>query len=130
MKKHTTVFCMLLLSLLIFSKDSSAVGFNSIHTPDGVYIIAVGDNGLIFRSSNGGNTWASYSYNSENLQSVYSVENDVWFTGINGNVYKTGKSNSAITNYNVGASFNVNSVFLLMQVQDLSAEAKVKFTNP
>ena len=76
-------------------------------------MIAVGDNGLIFRSSNSGNSWASYSYSSENLRSVYSFENDVWFTGNNGNVYKTGKSNSAITNYNVGASFNVNSVFFI-----------------
>jgi photosystem II stability/assembly factor-like uncharacterized protein len=60
------------MSFLITANDSKAVGFNSIHTPDGVYVIAVGDNGLIFRSSNGGSTWASYTFNSENLRSVYS----------------------------------------------------------
>lgn len=113
MRKLFSVFSILLLSFLITANDSKAEGFNSIHTPDGVYVIAVGDNGLIFRSSNSGTTWASYNYNSENLRSVYSVDNDVWFTGSNGNVYKTGKSNSAITNYNVGASFNVNSVYFI-----------------
>ncbi len=113
MKNLFSVFCLFLLSFLISANDGNAVGFNSIHTPDGVYVIAVGDNGLIFRSSNGGNTWASYSYNSEDLRSVYSVDNDVWFTGENGNIYKTGKSNSAITNYNVGSSFTVNSVYFI-----------------
>lgn len=86
-------------------------GLNSIHTPDGINVIAVGDQGKIFRSSNSGATWASYSFNSENLNCVYSYGNDVWIAGQNGNVYKTAKSISPISTYNVGESFTIRSIY-------------------
>jgi photosystem II stability/assembly factor-like uncharacterized protein len=85
-------------------------GFNSIHTPDGVNVIAVGNAGKIYRSSNSGNTWSSYTFNTDNLRSVYSFDNDVWIAGDNGNIYKTSKTNSPIATYNVGESFSINSV--------------------
>ena len=56
----------------------SQQGFNSVSSPDGVNVIAVGDNGLLFRSSNGGNTWASYSHTGNDFNSVCSYGDDVW----------------------------------------------------
>lgn len=85
-------------------------GFNSIHTPDGVYIIAAGNAGKIYRSTNAGSTWASYTVSADNLRSVFSLGNDVWIGGSNGNVYKTAKNNSPVTAINTGSSVTLNSV--------------------
>ena len=85
-------------------------GFNSIHTPDGVNLIAAGNAGKIYRSTNAGTTWASYTVSSDNLRSVFSLGNDVWIGGSNGNVYKTTKSNSPVTAINTGSSVTLNSV--------------------
>lgn len=56
MKKQISVFFLMALLYSFALSNVFAVGFNSIYTPDGVNIIAVGDQGLIFRSSNAGNT--------------------------------------------------------------------------
>lgn len=102
----------LLLFVVIFASTSFlySQGLNSIHTPDGVNIIAVGNLGKIYRSSNAGNTWASYIYNSTSMKSVFSFGNSVWIAGESGNVYKTTKVISPINTHNVGESFTINSI--------------------
>lgn len=110
MKKLILCFFVHLI-FLSFSQDKIfAQGLNSVHTPDGINIIAVGNAGKIMRSTNAGATWASYNYTSDNFKSVFSLNNDVWIAGDNGNVYKTSKTNSPITPYNVGESFTINSI--------------------
>ncbi|MBK7447345.1 MAG: T9SS type A sorting domain-containing protein [Ignavibacteria bacterium] len=102
-----------LISGLLFFFIAGSVfsqGFNSIHTPDGVYIIAAGNAGKIYRSTNAGTTWSSYTVSSDNLRSVFSLGNDVWIGGSNGNVYKTTKSNSPVTAVNTGSTVTLNSV--------------------
>ncbi len=113
MKKLISGFFLIALLLSITNNIASAAGFNSIFTPDGVNIIAVGDQGLLFRSSNSGNTWASYTITTDNFKSVYSMGNDVWIGASNGNVYKTTKTNSPITAHNIGANYTVNSVYFI-----------------
>ncbi|MBV6479284.1 MAG: hypothetical protein HGGPFJEG_02055 [Ignavibacteria bacterium] len=110
MKKFLFVF----LTLITFCfKDVTLVysqGFNSIHSPDGINVIAAGNSGKIFRSSNSGNTWASYTIPGVDLKYVTSVENDVWIAGSDGKIYKTQKVNSTINSYVVNASVSINSV--------------------
>ena len=113
MKKQISVFFLMALLYSFALSNVFAVGFNSIYTPDGVNIIAVGDQGLIFRSSNAGNTWASYTHTTDNFRSVYSLGNDVWIGANNGNVYKTTKLNSPISTYNIGVSSTINSVYFV-----------------
>ena len=113
MKKLISGFFLIAILLSLTNNIASAVGFNSIYTPDGVNIIAVGDQGLLFRSSNAGNTWARYTITADNFKSVYSLGNDVWIGASNGNVYKTTKTNSPVTAYNIGSGFTVNSVFFV-----------------
>jgi len=113
MKKLISGFFLIALLLSITNNIASAVGFNSIYTPDGVNIIAVGDQGLIFRSSNAGGSWASYIHTTDNFKSVYSFGNDVWIGASNGNIYKTTKTNSPITAYNVGSNSTINSVYFV-----------------
>ena len=113
MKKQISVFFLMALLYSFALSNVFAVGFNSIYTPDGVNIIAVGDQGLIFRSSNAGNTWASYTHTTDNFRSVYSLGNDVWIGANNGNVYKTTKLNSPISTYNIGVNSTINSVYFV-----------------
>jgi len=113
MKKKIQLSLIFLFSIFIFSNTVFSVGFNSIHTPDGVYIIAVGDAGKIFRSSNSGNTWASYTMASVNFKSVYSFNNNIWISGDNGKIYKTLKTNSAITDIDLGITTSINSIYFL-----------------
>ena len=95
---------------IISSSILSAAGFNSIHTSDGVNIIAVGNDGLIFRSVNGGNSWSSYIYLTADMKGVCTYGNNVWIATENGDIYKTGKTVSPIVTYNIGENFAVNSI--------------------
>ncbi|MEO8666481.1 MAG: YCF48-related protein, partial [Ignavibacteria bacterium] len=87
-----------------------AQGFNSITTPDGINLIAVGNSGKIYRSSNGGVTYISFTFGAQNFNYAASLGNDVWFVGQNGNTYKTSKTNAPINIYNTGSSSNMNSI--------------------
>lgn len=111
MKARTLLYLAALTFLLTSTVFS--LGFKSVFTPDGVYVIAVGDEGKIYRSVNGGNSWAGYTYLTANMNSVCAYGNDVWIASDNGNIYKTGKTHSPITTYNTGDNFTVNSVHFI-----------------
>lgn len=95
--------------------SAHSVGFNGISTPDGVYVIAVGDGGLLFRSSNFGNTWSSYTIPSENFKAVFSLNDEVWIAGDNGKVFKTKKMNSSIATYSIGVTNTLRSVCFISE---------------
>ncbi len=99
-----------LTAVVVFTATIFGQGLNSITTPDGVYIIAVGNSGKIYRSTNSGNTWSSYTNSADNLNCVASYQNDVLIAGSNGVVYKTQKSVSPLTSIALGSSFRINSV--------------------
>ncbi|HMS33525.1 MAG TPA: YCF48-related protein [Ignavibacteria bacterium] len=113
MKKLFSFIALSLLILLLSNNKSNADGFNSVNTSDGSYIIAVGDAGRIFRSVNGGNTWANYTEPSANFKSVYTLGNDVWLTVDNGKIYKSSKTTTVLTAYNSGVSTSINSVYFI-----------------
>ena len=113
MKNHLKISFLFLFVFSLTSNFTFAQGFNSIHTPDGVNVIAVGNAGKIFRSTNSGTTWASYTSSAVNYNSVSSFNNDVWIAGNNGKVYKTLKTNSTLTPVDVGVATSINSVYFL-----------------
>ncbi|MBK8553835.1 MAG: hypothetical protein IPL53_23400 [Ignavibacteria bacterium] len=105
-------FCMLFVMLI--TNTLSAQWFNSITTPDGTNIVAVGNAGKIYRSGSGGITYTSSSVvGSPTLKSVSSFGNDVWIAGQNGNVVKTLKTTAPNSTYNVGTSSTLNSITFL-----------------
>lgn len=87
-----------------------ADGFNSVHTADGNYVIAAGKDGRIFRSHNGGNSWASYTEPSVNFNSVFVFGNSVWLATDNGKIYKSSTTSNTLTPYSSGSSNSINSV--------------------
>lgn len=110
MKKLITFFTIIisLIPLVLFSQ-----GFNSITTPDGVNVIAVGNNGLLFRSANSGNNWTSYVNGSLNQKCIVSFVNDVWISAQSGIVYKTLKTFAPIYSYNTGSVNDLNSIYFI-----------------
>jgi photosystem II stability/assembly factor-like uncharacterized protein len=92
-----------------FSGRLYSQGLNSIVAPDNDFVIAVGDNGKILRSSNGGATWARYTIGTVNYKSASSYGDDVWLGGNDGKVYKTNKASSPVTGYTTGLS-SVNGI--------------------
>jgi photosystem II stability/assembly factor-like uncharacterized protein len=103
-------FMLAVISAFSAFNIASSQGLNSITTPDGVNVIAVGNQGKLFRSTNSGTTWASYTNSADNLNSVTSFSNDVWIAGSAGSIYKTTKSISPLTSINVGETFRINSI--------------------
>lgn len=112
MKNHLlTLVAFYILTGFILSENINAQGFNSITTPDGVNMVAVGNSGKYYRSGNGGVAYSSYTLaGAPTLKSVTSFGNDVWMAGQNGNVIKTLKTISPNTVYNVGSSVTLNSI--------------------
>lgn len=105
------LFNLICIALLISSVNSAfADGFNSVHTPNGLYVIAVGDAGNIFRSTNNGNSWARYTEPSVNFKSVFTLGTNVWITSDNGKVYKSTTTSTVITPYNTGVTTSINSI--------------------
>lgn len=103
----------LIFPIIILTAFTSAhpQGFNSVTTPDGINILAVGNAGKYYRSGNGGVTYSSYTIvGTPVLKSVACYGNDIWFCGQNGNVYKTQKTVSPVSSFNVGSSGTLNSV--------------------
>ncbi|MEO8664804.1 MAG: T9SS type A sorting domain-containing protein [Ignavibacteria bacterium] len=114
MKKIITFFIfILILTISLNPNKSFAEGFNSIHTSDGSYIIAVGNEGSIFRSLNSGNTWSSYTEPSANFKSVFTLANNIWISVDNGKIYKSSKTTTLLTPYNTGVTTSINSVYFL-----------------
>ncbi len=111
--KKLSYFLALSILILLSNKSAFADGFNSVNTSDGSYVIAVGDAGRIFRSVNGGNTWANYTEPGVNFKSVYTLGNDVWLTVDNGKIYKSTKTTTILTAYNSGVTTSLNSIFFI-----------------
>ncbi|HMS64786.1 MAG TPA: YCF48-related protein [Ignavibacteria bacterium] len=103
-----TAFC--LSVVFILSGKTMAQGFNSITTPDGVNITAVGNSGKIYRSVNSGTTWTNFINGASNLYCVTSLNNDVWISSANGNILKTQKTASPVITYNTGSTNNLYSI--------------------
>lgn len=103
----------ILILFTLISAVLHAQGFNSVHSPDGINVYAVGDSGKIYKSSNSGNNWFSYSYTSNNLKTVHSKGNTVWFAGDSGKVYKADLTMNTITLLNAGQLFTINSIFFV-----------------
>lgn len=95
----------------ILTPDSTfAQGFNSVSSSNGVNVTAVGNSGKLYRSVNGGVTWAGYINGTVNMNCVVSFSSDVWIAANHGTVYKTSNVDSPILTYSIGNTTNLNSI--------------------
>ena len=101
---------LLLIALLFISSNCFAAGFNAITSTDGNFVIAVGNSGNLFRSVDGGTTWAKYTIASYNFTCVTSFQSAIWIGSDNGKVYKTSAGTAPLTEYSLPVSGRVNSI--------------------
>jgi photosystem II stability/assembly factor-like uncharacterized protein len=99
----------LILPLLFIYSTSFSQGLNSITTTDGVNVVAVGDNGNILRSSNGGTTWSKNIVPGYNFKCVTSFDSTVWAVSDNGKVLRTKPGQAPLTILNVSPN-SINSI--------------------
>lgn len=64
-------------------------GFYDVHSADGNTVWAVGNGGRVFRSVNGGATWAQFFPSSNTLRAVQAIGTAVWVAGDSGKVYRS-----------------------------------------
>ncbi|MEO6693779.1 MAG: T9SS type A sorting domain-containing protein [Ignavibacteria bacterium] len=113
MKNLLKFLCLAVTFSFLSTSLSLAEGFNSVYSADGVYVIAAGDQGNIFRSYNSGNTWAKYTETGINFKSVFTLGTDVWLATDNGKVYKSSTISPLMTPYSTGVTTSVNSVYFV-----------------
>jgi len=113
MKNFLKFLFLTVTSIFFINNVSFADGFNSVYTSDGIYVIAAGDRGNIFRSVNSGNTWAKSTEPSVNFKSVFTFGNNVWLTADNGKVYKSTTLSTLLTPYSTGVTTSINSIFFI-----------------
>ncbi|MFN0156707.1 MAG: YCF48-related protein [Bacteroidota bacterium] len=77
------VVIVVLFSAFVLGQGSTQ-GLNSVHSPDGVKVWAVGKGGIVFRSMDGGATWASFNHGSQELRAVHTYGDNVWIIGDDG----------------------------------------------
>ncbi|MFQ3599254.1 MAG: YCF48-related protein [Chloroherpetonaceae bacterium] len=64
-------------------------GFYDVHSADGYTVWAAGNGGRVFRSVDGGATWAQFILGSNTLRAVYALGGTVWVAGDSGKAYRT-----------------------------------------
>ena len=85
-------------------------GFYGVHSPNGVDVWAVGNNGTVFHSFDGGVTWSSMTQGTAALRAVYTMGSDVWMVGDNGQCYSSTDGGSSWTNQTLALGAALRSI--------------------
>ncbi len=102
---------LLILSILILQNSSKAQGLNDVCSVNGLVVWAVGNNGLVIKSSEGGNFWSrvfvgSNSYNAIAMKSV-----NILIAGDNGELLRSNNNGNSFSPIPLGISSNLNSIY-------------------
>lgn len=113
MKKLLSIkFAVIICALMIIPGLSNAAGFNGVASTDGNFVVAVGNNGNVFISTNGGNNWQKGQIGTINLNSVCAVGNTVYIAGGDGSIYKTTETTyTTFEKYPVASGFSLNGIY-------------------
>jgi len=95
-----------------FTVPLFADGFQSVHSPNGFDVWAVGNNGLVFRSFDAGVTWSTYTFGTETLRSVYTAGSQVWIVGDSGACHISTDGGTTWSEHILAAGTRLTSVFL------------------
>lgn len=106
--KHLFRYCVVILALAPIAANSQ--GFNSVHSPNGYEVWAVGSGGNVFRSFDGGVTWGSYPQEPVTLRGVYTMGTKVWIVGDAGKFSFSSNSGTTWTSQVLNGGSALNAV--------------------
>jgi photosystem II stability/assembly factor-like uncharacterized protein len=107
--KHFTII--LVVSLLIFQNYSRAQGLNDVCSANGLTVWAVGNDGLVIRSSEGGNYWSRVFVGSNTYNAIAMKSINILIAGNNGDLQRSSNNGSSFSQIPLGISSNLNSIF-------------------
>jgi photosystem II stability/assembly factor-like uncharacterized protein len=103
----------LIISASAFALFTSSVlsdGLNDVCAPSINRVFAVGNQGVILKSTNAGNTYTKTVIGADNLNSVYGINRNLWAVGENGSFLKSADDGVSWSAQNI-ASSSMLSVF-------------------
>ncbi len=105
-------FLVCLMVLFAFAQ-TMADGFLSVHSADGNAVWAVGNNGSVFRSLDGGNTWSAMVQGTTTLRSVFAFGNAVWMVGDEGRCYASTDGGASFDQKNLVGNTHLTRVHFI-----------------
>lgn len=101
-----------LLALICLCTIAFSDGFLAVHTANGLDVWAVGLNGKVFRSVNGGADWSSFTQGTSTLRDVFALDNSVYIVGDNGKCYYTTNNGTTWLEQTLNGGAAMNAVVL------------------
>lgn len=109
MKKFYITF--LIFGFLLTYKNLSAEGLNSVFSRDGVFVFAVGNNGNIIGSYDGGITWSDHSFGTVNYNCVSGYNQYLYIVGDSGVLLSSNDNGGTFNQTTLAGGVNLNSVY-------------------
>ena len=88
-----------------------AEGFHCVSSPNGLDVWAVGKNGAVFRSFDGGSTWGSYGLDTTTLCAVFTLGSNVWMAGNGGVLHRSTDGGDNWTTQTVNGGLTPRTLF-------------------
>jgi photosystem II stability/assembly factor-like uncharacterized protein len=79
-------FLLLVIFIVTYPSITLSAGFNSVYSADGNFVIAVGNNGNIFRSYDGGSGFSYTPQGGADMNSVFCINSKVWIACDSGKI--------------------------------------------
>lgn len=100
----------LLAGMVCAAQLALAQGLFSVHSPNGSDVWAVGKQGTVFRSYDGGTTWSSFQQGTQSFRSVATRGSMVWVVGEEGTAFRSTNAGDAWTSMIVGGVQTLRAV--------------------
>lgn len=108
MKTVLGIFLVLIITRCVLTQ-----GLHDVCSPELAIVYAVGDNGTILKSNNGGNTYSSVVSGTSTLRSVCGVSFSAWSVGDDGSFSRSTDKGVTWTNQSIAGGVDLTSVFFV-----------------
>jgi photosystem II stability/assembly factor-like uncharacterized protein len=105
-----TIARSLITVLVFFVVPAFGDGLYSVHSANGTEVWAVGNNGLVFRSTNGGASWGTLTRGSATLRSVHTRGSNIWIVGDNGTCFHSSNGGASWSSQVLGGGVTLRTI--------------------
>lgn len=101
---------LLCAGVVVLSGSLFGQGFHSVVSANGTEVWAVGNNGNVWRSFDGGVTWGSYPQGSHHLRGIHVRGASIWIVGDNGTFIRSTDNGESWVSSTLAAGVSLRSV--------------------